>query len=261
MKISKSSNKEFTPHPPTEAPIRAVIVDITEPEKKIDPQWGEKWRCAVVFETEKKMDDDTNFTIWKHGLTVRREDDGSFGLIVGGKKKSAFEELLGTLEVVIDDNFDTEHLIGIPVRLMVDHKRDDKDATKIHANITYLKRDKGSDPMKPSGNYVRKKDRPANGSSQGGSNGAQYTKVQGGGTAPGMEWCDVKVHVGQFAGSSVGDLPGEDAVDKLLAHWWPTVAAKPLADDRRLHDALLKAKAEFEKAKADANGGGDEIKF
>lgn len=261
MKASRNT-KTFTPHPVTDVPIRGVLVDITDPVEEFDAEYNKtKYLCAVVFETEMLMEDGKNFTIWRHRLAVRKEADGTYGLIVGGRKKSAFEEILENLKVKIDENFDTEQLIGFPVMLMVDHQRDKKDPSKVYANISLLRPYKGDDPMKPSGNYVRKRDRPANGDGQSGGSGAQYTKVQGGGTAPGMEWCDVKVHVGQFAGSSVGDLPGEDAVDKLLAHWWPTVAAKPLADDRRLHDALLKAKAEFEKAKADANGGGDEIKF
>lgn len=257
MKVSTSSNTEFTPHPPTDGPIRGVIVDITDPQLKEDPHYGPKWRCAVVFETEALQEDGTNFTIWKHGLTVKREEDGSFALIMGGKKKSKFEELLETLEVKVDDSFDTEQLIGLPVRLIVDHKRDSNEATKVYANVTYLKRDKTADPMKPSGNYVRKKDRTENGNGQstggGARGGAQYNPVPGSAPPADDAWMHVKVHVGQFAGTSVMDLPDEAAVDNLLTRWWPTVSAKPLADDRRLHPALLRAKQEFEKMRQGPN--------
>lgn len=259
MKVSTRSNTEFTPHPPTDGPIRAVIVDITDPQLKEAPPYGPKWRCAVVFETEALQEDGTNFTIWKHGLTVRREEDGTFALIMGGKKKSKFEELLDELEVKVDDAFDTEQLIGLPVRLIVDHKRDSKDATKTYANVTYLRRDKTADPMQPSGDYVRKKDRTENSSGQstGGSTrgGAQYNPVPGSAAPADDAWMHVKVHVGQFAGTSVMDLPDEAAVDNLLSHWWPTVK-KPLVADSRLHAALLRAKQEFEKMRQDTKDTG-----
>jgi len=51
MKLSEKKNSSFTPHPETDGPIKAVLVDITDLKKRVT-QYGEKDEFRLVFETE-----------------------------------------------------------------------------------------------------------------------------------------------------------------------------------------------------------------
>ena len=51
MKLSEKKQSNFTPHPETEGPIKAVLVDVTELKKRMTA-FGEKEEFRLVFETE-----------------------------------------------------------------------------------------------------------------------------------------------------------------------------------------------------------------
>ena len=51
MKLSEKRNSNFTPHPATDEPIKAVLVDVTELKKRMTA-FGEKDEFRLVFETE-----------------------------------------------------------------------------------------------------------------------------------------------------------------------------------------------------------------
>lgn len=218
---------DFENHPITPDPIKAVIVDVTDPILK-ETKWGPKERMSVVFETEMKMDNGKPWIYMAHGYTPSLFD-----------KSNLRKDIIKITGADPGESFDTETLIGKAVKIIIDHS---VDGDKTYANHTYLKMDDSQTPLRPSGGYVRKKDREAKKESDG-----SYQKIEPTQAQTEEPWPNVKVHVGQYAGHVVSDLPSEAAVDALLGHWWPTVEAKPSADDRRLGAALKEAKAFFEK--------------
>lgn len=232
--LLKKTKDDFEVHPVTPDPIRAVVVDVTEPVTK-DTPYGPKEKFALVLETEMKRPDNSQWAFWIHGYTPSIADKSNFAR--DAKKIMGVDDL--------GDEFDVEWLIGKPVKIIIEHRQDGE---KVFANHSYISADKGPNPLTPSGLYVRKKDRPAEpGASAPANFGARYTKIE---TAPApatesTDWLSVKIHVGQFSGQSVSDLPSLEAVEKLLNLWWPSVAAKPAAADKRLFDALTVAKAKL----------------
>lgn len=216
--IITEKDSKFEAHPASNGQIRAVVVDVTEPLLK-DTKWGQKEKFAIVFETEMVMEDGKNWTHWDHGYTPSIAEKSTL-------RKNA-QKILGT---ALPSPFDTETLIGKPVILIIEHQQKDE---KVFANIGYIKADDGPNPMKPSGNYVRQKDKDRTNA------GGAYQKA---GSAPEekLPWQQTKVHVGKFAGSRLEDLDTE-AVQNLIQHWLPSKqdpAAKVTADDRRLMTAL-----------------------
>lgn len=219
--------KAFEPHPAVSDPIRAVLVDVTPFEDK-DTQYGRKKQCCLVFETEMQREDGTGrWTHWEHGYTESIHEKSNLG-------KDA-RKILGRDD--LGDEFDTEELIGKPVKLIIEHK---KDGDRVFANVVHLAQDKGGDPLKPSGTYIRKQDKVKTDA------GTSYNKA--GGAAPKDEpkrssedsWKDCKVHVGTFAGHVLSDVP-IDGVQKLIDKWIPTTQVagyKATADDTRLLNAL-----------------------
>jgi hypothetical protein len=128
--------------------------------------------------------------------------------------------------------FDTESLIGRPARVSVVHS--DYNGTT-YANIGLIRADKSGDPLKPSGKYVRQKDRQ--------NNDEKFRPASNGSESGASDWRRVKVHVGKHSGLDLGELDRE-AVEALLAKWLPTALEmeKPLKADRELIAALQQAK-------------------
>lgn len=220
MIIEKKTN--FEPHPETDVPVRAVIVDITEP-KETDSKFGKKMKFAIVFETDVLKDDGTPWVHWDHGYTASMDEKSNL--------RKNLVKLLGTSNLPVP--FDTESLIGKPVRIMIEHNVDDG---KTYANVSFYGPEKTDNPLKPSGKYVRQRDRDKN------DTGSTYAKAA---EAPEEKagWQQTKVHVGRFVGQQLEDLDG-DAIQALITHWLPNATAegaKPTADDRRLITALKEA--------------------
>ena len=222
-------NAAFENHPETDAPIRAVIVDVTEP-RQVDTKFGSKLKFAIVFESELEKEPGTRWVHWDHGYTPSIDDKATL--------RKNVEKMLG---VPLPVPFDTESLIGLPVKIIIEHKHTDG---KTYANITYYGADKSASALKPSGKFIRQRDK------QKSDTGSSYSKAAG---APEEkeDWRQTKVHVGKFKGQQVEDLDLA-ALTALITHWLPgvtAVSASPSADDKRLIRALQEAKKLMEPAK------------
>lgn len=238
MKLSYKSAGNFTPCP--EYTGRAVCVDVTPPET-VQTDWGPKEKFKLVFEVDALREDGNRFAVWSRGYTVSLHEKAAFRKDI----KQWFGRDLNAQEL---KEFDTEALIGRPAFLVVAHSEGNNG--EIYANIAAFTPHKEAhgEPLQPSGNFVRKKDRePKEG--QGGSQ-SSYRKAENpadpttGEAAGRDDWMTTEVHVGKHAGVQLGDLDA-DAVEKLLTHWLPTFATleKPKAADKRLAAALEQAKA------------------
>lgn len=226
MKLSEKKGGDFAPHPETDNIVKAVIVDVT-PLKKVQSEYGEREVFRLVFETEVTDEEGKRFCIWSRPYTPSLNEKANL--------RKDLKKILGRdLTELERDEFDTEALLGLGVKLMVQHE-EAKDG-KTYAAISVIVADKES-KFKASGKYTRVKDREQNG---GGGSGSQYRKTAKQEETDGREdWQKTKVHVGKHSGVDLGDLD-EEAVKALLEKWLPThkANAKPKADDKRLAAAL-----------------------
>lgn len=247
LKLNKNTGGgEFTPHPATDSPVRGVIVDVTDPEKK-QTAFGEKEKFRVVIESEIPKEGGERFCVWSQGFTPSLNEKSSFRKFL----KQAFGEDVAETKADGEGNLDIDALlIGHAVQMMIVHEESDG---KTYANINVIFPDKTPQALKPSGKYVRKKDRQAKDGTA-----ASYRKSGGNEETARASWQACKVHVGKNAGVNLGDLDAE-AVEKLITNWLPKHKAnqKPTADDKRLATALEEA----EKVLAAAAGGQQEIDF
>ena len=232
MILSKKSGGDFQPHPETDSLVKGVIVDIT-PLKKRQTAFGEKEEFRLVIETEVEKEPGVNWCVWSRGYSPSLHEKAAF--------RHDLKKIMGrALTPAEEDAFDVEKvLLGFPVQLIVSHAVDEKDKTKVYANIAHIGPDKSGSPLKPCGKYTRVQDREKK---DGDSNGAGASYKKAGGTSEDegrVAWQKCKVHVGKNAGLDLGDLD-EDAVQKLLVNWLPKAKAdpKPKADDKRLIVAL-----------------------
>jgi hypothetical protein len=223
MKI-KSNNSNFEPCP--EYTGRAVCVDCT-PLKKQQSQFGERDVFRIVFETSIEREDGSRFCAWSRNFTPTLNEKANLRKFLRGW----FGRDLTKQEL---DDFDTESLVGKTAQIVVVHEHKDGET---YANIVACTPDKGTEPFKASGKYVRVKDRPAKDGAGAGQQGGYRRAEQ-----PASEGGDLgatKIHVGRCKGLEVRDLAPEQ-VQALIEHWLPTAKAnaKPTADDRRLIAAL-----------------------
>ena len=226
MKLT-AQNKEFELHPEYSGP--AVCVDVTTP-KKVDTAYGPKEKFSIVFETEALREDGTRFAVWATGFTPSLHEKASLRKFL----KSWFGRDLTAAE---QEEFDTETLIGRPAQVTIVHN--DAPDGRTFANIALIRPDKSAQPLKPSGKFVRQKDRNKDGDSN-------YARVPasgaGGATTADNDWRHTKVHVGKHAGVELVELDPQ-AIRTLHERWLPEAKAlpKPKADDKRLIAALEKA--------------------
>lgn len=229
------TKKKFEPHPETGGPIRAVIVDITEPvarENKFQP--GKTvLKFAIVYETDIKQHDGTSWTHWAHGYTPSLNE-----------KATLRKDIIKITGQTPTEKFDTESLIGKPVKLIIEHKHD---GDETYANITYLKQDTASDALKPSGKYIRQRDKKKDEN----NTGSAYNRADGAQEESKQPWQQTKVHVGRSKGQEVENLDTA-SLEALINYWIPNTydgyKAKPAdppykvtADDKRLLFALGEA--------------------
>ena len=224
MKLTKNT-KEFELHPEHSGP--AVCVDVTTP-KKVDTAYGPKEKFSIVFETEALREDGTRFAVWATGFTPSLHEKASLRKFL----KSWFGRDLTAAE---QSEFDTELLIGRPAQITVVHN--DSEDGRTFANVALIRPDKSAQPLKPSGKFVRQKDRNKDGDSN-------YARVPSGDDADTQvtDWRRVRVHIGKHRGVEICDLDAE-AIRNLCERWLPEAKAlpKPKADDKRLIAALEKA--------------------
>ena len=221
MKLSEKKNSNFTPHPETEGPIKAVLVDVTELKKRMT-QYGEKDEFRLVFETE-AMDEenDRRFCIWSRGYTPSLNEKAALRKDL---KKMMGRELT-QLEL---DEFDLEGLIGHGVKLIIQHEHKDD---KTYANISFIAPDK-DEALKPSGKYIRVRDRDTDG----------VAPAQTEAKAGKFGWESVIVHVGKYKGKKLGEVD-EVGVGSLIDKWLPKAKADGKAEDADLINALTELEA------------------
>ncbi len=225
MKLSEKRNSNFTPHPETDGPIKAVLVDVTELKKRMT-QYGEKDEFRFVFETEvEDTENDRRFCIWSRGYTPSLNEKAALRKDL---KKMMGRELT-QLEL---DEFDLEGLIGHGVKLIIQHEHKDD---KTYANISFIAPDKDK-ALKPSGKYIRVRDRD--------TEGAEQTEAK----AEATGWESVVVHVGKYKGKKLGEVD-EVGAGSLISNWLPKAKAGGKTEDAALVAALTEL--------ADILGGDD----
>jgi hypothetical protein len=215
MKLSEKRNSNFTPHPETDGPIKAVLVDVTELKKRMT-QYGEKDEFRLVFETEvEDTENDRRFCIWSRGYTPSLNEKAALRKDL---KKMMGRELT-QLEL---DEFDLEGLIGHGVKLIIQHEHKDD---KTYANISFIAPDKDK-ALKPSGKYIRVRDRDTDAPIE-----QTETKAEASG------WESVIVHVGKYKGKKLGEVD-EVGAGSLISNWLPKAKAGGKAEDAALVAAL-----------------------
>ena len=219
MKI-KSNSGNFQPCPEYTGP--AVCVDVT-PLKTVQTQFGPKEKFRFVFEIGETKEEGSRWCVWSAPFTPTYHENSALRPFL---RKWMGREL--TPDEIKD--FDTENLLGRPAHITVIHEHSDGE---IYANIALIQPDKSATPLKPSGKFVRVKDRQAAPAGQGGYRRAEQPAADGGDLGA------TKIHVGKCKGLEVRDLSPEQ-VGALIANWLPTAKAnaKPTADDKRLIAAL-----------------------
>jgi len=216
MKLSEIRNTTFTPHPETEGPIKAVLVDITELKKRMT-QYGEKEEFRLVFETEcMDEENDRRFCIWSRGYTPSLNEKAAL--------RKDLKKLMGRdLTAAELAEFDLEALIGHGVKLIIQHETKDD---RTYANISFMAPDRDKVTLKPSGKYTRVRDRDTN-------DGEAKDEEQ----SKGNSWESVIVHVGKYKGKALGEVD-EVGVATLIDKWLPKAVAGKSPEDAPLIAAL-----------------------
>ena len=238
MKI-KTNSGNFQPCP--EYTGSEVCVDVT-PLKTVQTQFGPKEKFRFVFEIGETKEDGTAWCVWSAPFTPSYHENSALRPFLRkwmGRELSADEV----------KDFDTENLLGRTAHITVIHEHSDGE---IYANIALITPDKSAQPLKPSGKFVRMKDRQAAPAGNGaGAQGGGYRRAE----QPAADAADLgatKIHVGKCKGLEVRDLSPEQ-VGALIANWLPAAKAnaKPTADDKRLIAALECWNTSHREAKAD----------
>lgn len=222
MKLSATgSTTPFEAHPEYDG--QAVCVDVT-PLKMTKSNFGDRETFRIVFETRELRQNGNAYLLFSRGFTPSLHEKAALRAFL----KQWFGRDLTTAEQA---EFDTESLIGRPARVSVVHS--EYNGTT-YANIGLIRPDKSGEPLKPTGKYVRQKDRQ--------SNDEKFRPASNSGE-PSSDWRRVKVHVGRHTGIDLGELD-RDSVEALLTKWLPTALEleKPLKADRELIAALQQAK-------------------
>jgi hypothetical protein len=224
MKLSASgSTTPFESCPEHDG--QAVAVDVT-PLKKTQSTYGEKETFRIVFETTELRQNGSPYLLFSRSFTPSLHEKAALRAFL----KQWFGRDLTTAE---QNEFDTESLIGRPARVSVVHS--DYNGTT-YANIGLIRADKSGEPLKPSGKYIRQKDRQ--------NNDEKFRHASNHNESPNpLDWRRVKVHVGKHTGIDLGELDRE-SVEALLTKWLPAAIEmeKPLKADRELIAALQQAK-------------------
>jgi hypothetical protein len=217
MKLSEKRNSNFSPHPETDGPIKAVLVDVTELKKRITA-YGEKEEFRLVFETEcEDEENDRRFCIWSRGYTPSLNEKAAL--------RKDLKKIMGRDLTKLElDEFDLESLIGHGVKLIIQHEHKDD---KTYANISFIAPDKDK-ALKPSGKFIRQRDRDRDTDAP-----AEQTEAK----AEASGWESVIVHVGKYKGKKLGEVD-EVGVASLISNWLPKAKAGGKADDADLVAAL-----------------------
>lgn len=221
----KTNSGNFQPCP--EYTGSAVCVDVT-PLKTVQTQFGPKEKFRFVFEIGETKDDGSPWCVWSAPFTPSYHENAAL--------RPFLKKWMGR-ELTADEikSFDTEELLGRTAHITVIHEHSNGE---VYANIALIQPDKSAQPLKPSGKFVRMKDRPPKDGQAGAAGQGGYRRTQQAGDTVG-DLGATKIHVGKCKGLEVRDLSPEQ-VGALIENWLPTAKAnaKPTADDKRLIAAL-----------------------
>lgn len=227
---------EFSNHPDTENPVKAVVADITD-LKMVSGKYGDALKFQVVFESELKDEKGKNYGVWTPPMTPSISEKANFPKLFKQVRGRAFDE---KQDLNADGNLDMDALLlGRSVWLMIEQTTS---GDKTYSNIVSCYPDKSDNPFKGSGKFVRAQDRDKARMAGASKSSAEEEREH---------WQQVKIHVGAKKGRVLGDLD-DDALQKLWDNWLPRFKAdpKPTADDKRLA-AGLEAAMNENKAPAD----------
>ena len=228
MKLTTQSSKPFDTHP--EFNGLAVCVDVTVP-KTVQTDYGPKEQFRFVFETTQLRDDGKPYLVWSRGFNTTLGEKSALRAFL----KQWFGRDLTAAE---QQEFDTDTLIGRTAQIVIVHN--DGRNGETYANIGLIRPDKSGAGLKPSGKYIRVKDRQ--------DKDASYNRVSQPASQDSQhadDWHFTKVHVGKHQGLELCELD-QDAVRDLYEKWLPIAKAmtKPLKADRDLMAALEQAAVE-----------------
>ena len=241
MKLSATgSTTPFEAHPEYDG--QADCLDVT-PLKKTQSSYGERETFRLVFETTELRQNGSPYLLFSRSFTPSLHEKAAL--------RAFLKQWMGRdLTTAEQNEFDTESLIGRPARVSVVHS--DYNGTTF-ANIGLIRADKSGEPLKPSGKYVRQKDRQNNGDEK-------FRQASNSNESPSpSDWRRVKVHVGKHSGIDLGELDRE-AVEALATKWLPTALEmeKPLKADRELIAALQLAKQALTTGETEEANGEEE---
>lgn len=228
MKLSEKKSGDFVPHPITEGTVKGVIVDVT-PLKKQQSQYGEREVFRLVYQTEVTDEEGRPCYIWSRGYTPSLNEKANF--------RKDLKKILGReLTKAELDEFDPDVLIGVGVKLIVEHEIGERDG-QTYAVISFLGADKEK-PLKPSGKYIRVKDRDTNSAPQSATAGPSKAPAKDDRAA----WQKVIVHIGKHTGKALGDVD-EEGVELLISKWLPKAIKDNKSEDALLIAALTEVQA------------------
>lgn len=144
--IIKGSN--YIPAP--EGMHDAVCVDFHD-LGLMDTQFGKKHKCIITFELSCPMEDGRPFTVSQRFNVSLHEKAGLRKFLKSWRGRDFTKEEL--------DGFDTENVINAPAQIVIAHA--EKDGT-VYGNIATILKADPARKLKPSGKFVRRKDRPEN---------------------------------------------------------------------------------------------------
>lgn len=214
MGIALNTGADFEPCPEYTGP--AVLVDITEPKETVG-QYGTKLTFKLVFEINAQQDDGTPFAVWSPPFTM---------MYTGRSNLKKFLDKWLKRELNDAEKANLDLLIGTPANITVVHEEHEG---KTYSNIGLCL--PATTPFRPSGKFVRQKDRkPTNGTvttsqqsqpaqQTGQDAGAKNDYHSFGNTPEKPSWQAYKIELeGNLKGMALGDLP-KDKMDALVNKW------------------------------------------
>lgn len=241
----------FVPHPETEVPVFAVIVDITPPKERTKT-WEGKTQMVqeikIVYETEVEDDEGKRFCLWSRGYRI----DGKDPLHEKSALRGDLKKILGRdLTATELEGFEVESLLGRVVKVIVEHEQTERG---LFARIVLLKAAKEGETFKSSGTYIRVKDRPERDAGYKRADSAAGEKAPrdekegsgGGDSAASAGWESTKIHLEGYNGLPLCDMDLE-TIEKLVKEELPKLEGKEKKSiaDKRLIVALTEAKKEI----------------
>lgn len=149
MSIVVKGGKSFTP--PPEGVWGAVCVDVVDLGVVKSELYGDKEKVRITWELSELMADGKPYIASKMFSKTLHERSSLYKFLTSWRGKTfSAEELTG---------FDLEKLLGAPCQLVVTH--DERDGI-VYGNITTVLKAARGQALKPSGSFIRHKDRLEN---------------------------------------------------------------------------------------------------